>query len=263
MKNEVLQKEEKNNTGRSSHSADVPKKNYQEEKIRDELFEYRVDIKSYKAKLNVIIYAGSILLVILAFFGYDKIENIETTILDRAGERLAQTDSILAKIDQPRIDSINRLLLLKEQEYSVVISNFEKIVQQSLEIQGKLLESISENERTDNKTDVYTQEYSTDVFIIHPFNRELIRNQVEYVYIVFNDGVEFSEEDYLSISLKPKGRGIILFSKNYAVSSKFNKVSFAIEPFEDYKEYELHVSYFKKESKNYRRFYVVEDIKLK
>lgn len=263
MKTETSQKNEKSTPPIQPHSTDALEENYLVEKLREELFEYRVDIKSYKGKLNVIIYAGSILLVILAFFGYDKIYNIETTILNRANERLAQTDSILSKIDQPRIDSINQLLLVKEQEYNVVIANFEKIVQQTMDVQSKLLESISENKRTDNRTGRYTEEYPTDVFTIHPFNKELNRDQVEFIYVIFKDDVEFSCEDYLSIALYPKGRRMLLLDKNYAISSKFNKISFGINPFETYKDYELQISYFKKEDQNYRRHYIIENIRLK
>jgi amino acid permease len=66
-------------------------------KLRDELFEYRIDIKAYKRSLNAIIAAGTILISVIAFFGYSKIENIEKTIMNRANERLAITDSLLKK----------------------------------------------------------------------------------------------------------------------------------------------------------------------
>jgi hypothetical protein len=201
-------------------------------------------------------------LFILAFFGYDKIENIEITIMNQANERLTQTDSILSKIDQSRIDSLNQILLLKEQEYNVIISNFERIVQQSMDLQSKLLESLSENERTDMDTDRYVSESPTDIFTIYPFIKELTKNRPESIYLVFKDGVEFSKDDYLSVSLFPKGRRILILDKRYKISSKFNKMSFGINPFEDYKDYELEIAYFKKENHGYKKSYIVEKVKL-
>lgn len=233
------------------------------EKITNDLFDYRVDIKSYKMSLNSIIIAGSILVSILAFFGYNKIENIETTIMEKANKRLTVTDSLLAKIDQSKIDSLNFMLLKKEQEYLVTIANFERIIQQSKDLQLKLLESLSENTRIDSRNDSYTTEHPTDIFILHDFKKELPKNKVEYIYLTFKDEVTFSPEDYLSIRLYPKERRILLLNKDYKIDSKFNKLSFGIEPFENYKEYTLEVAYFKKEKgKSFKRYYMVETIKL-
>jgi len=84
------------------------------EKLKEDLFDYRIDIKSYKRNLNTIRISGSIIISVLAFFGYNKIESIQESILRRANERLAITDSILAKIDQKKIDSLNEIIAQKE-----------------------------------------------------------------------------------------------------------------------------------------------------
>lgn len=232
------------------------------DKLRDDLFKYRVDILSYKNKINTLILAGTIIISVLAFFGYNKIENIEKTIMYRANERLAITDTLLAKIDQSKIDSLNLLILSREQEYNVLIANFENIIEQSLDLQGKMLGVLSENERTASRAKSYRKEYPTSLFNIYPIIKNLRKNQVEYVYLIINDEIDISEDDYLSIALYPKGRRIILLEKNYEVSSRFNKMSFAINTYEDYKDYELEISYFKKEGDIYIKCCIIEEITL-
>lgn len=233
------------------------------DKLRDELFDYRVDIKSYRKNLNTLAVAGTILLSMLAFFGYNKIENIEETIMQRANERLALTDSLLAKIDQAKIDSLNQLLLSKEQEYNVTIANFERILRQSTDLQKKLLESLPENERTNGKTNSYSEEYPTSIFEINSFNKSLTKDQTEFLYLIFKDNIDFSRDDYISITLYPKGGRIILLDKNYKISSKLNKISYGIPPYENYKEYELQISFFKKEDNRYKRYWIKENVNLK
>jgi hypothetical protein len=160
------------------------------------------------------------------------------------------------------VDSLNRLILSKEQEYNVIIANFERVVQQSMDLQGKLLESLSENERIEGKTNSYMVEYPTTLFSIHPLNKNLKKNQVQFVYLTLKEEVNISEDDYLSIAIHPKGRQIILLDKNYKLSSRFNKMSFSVTQFENYREYELEISYFKKEKNGYRKCYIVEEINL-
>ena len=96
--------------------------------------------------LNTIIIAGTLIISVLAFFGYNKIENIEKIVIDKTNQRLAITDSLLAKIDQKKIDSIKNILIVKEKEYSTIITNFEKTIQQNRELELLFLKSIPENE---------------------------------------------------------------------------------------------------------------------
>ena len=103
-------KKQKNMTKKSNTVSEENENN----KLRDELFEYRVDIKSYIRNLNTIIIAGTLIISVLAFFGYNKIENIEKIVIDKTNQRLAITDSLLAKIDQKKIDSIKNILIVKK-----------------------------------------------------------------------------------------------------------------------------------------------------
>lgn len=232
-------------------------------KLKEDLFDYRVDIKSYKRSLNIIIISVTVLGSILAFFGYSKIEHIENTIMAKANNRLKITDSILAKIDGKRIDSLNNVIVIKEKEYQTTIENFEKLILYSKELELKLLESIKENERITVKNNSYFSEFPTDMFYIHPINKNVEKLKSYPIYLVINNINTFSKEDYLSINVFPKGRRVLILDKTYKVNSKFNKLSFGIEPFENNKIYELEISFFKREKNGYRKHSIVEEITIK
>jgi len=233
------------------------------DKLRDELFDYRLDIKAYIKNLNTIIISGSILISVLTFFGYTKIENIEQTIMEKANERLAVTDLILSKINQERIDSLNLILIKKEENYQKTISNFEKIVSLNKELENQLFKSLPENKRTESKTNTYIEEYPTNYFKIRPFKTKVQEGELINLYVVINDGNEIKDEDYFSVKVYPKGRRVLLLSKEYIASSKFNKFSFGINKFENYKEYELEVALFRNERNDtYMKYFITKSITL-
>jgi len=232
-------------------------------KLKEDLFDYRVDIKSYKSNLKIIIISVTILGSILAFFGYSKIENIENTIMEKANMRLRITDSILSKIDGKRIDSLNNVITIKEKEYQTTIENFEKLISYSRDLELRLLESLKENDRLGAKNDSYYSEFPTDIFYIHSIDKEIDKLKPYPIYLVFKNLDTFSKEDYISINIYPKGRRVLILDKNYKVTSKFNKLSFGIEPFENHKIYNVEISFFKLEKNSYKKHSIVEEIRIK
>lgn len=234
------------------------------DKLRDELFNYRVDIKSYIKNLNTIMISGTVLIALLAFFGYNRIDSIEKTILEEANKRLAVTDSILAKIDQSKIDSLNTFLIIKEKELIQTISNFEKIIYQNKSLEMKLLNSLPENDRINRKEGGYIDGLLADYVEMKPFKTILNEKEIVYIYLVLKENVEFASDDYISLAIYPKGRGVLLDYKYYNVNSKLNKISFGLRKFKNYKDYRIEVAYFKKENKDtYRRYYTSQNIELK
>lgn len=226
------------------------------EKLRNDLFEYRVSIRSYIKNLNTIIISGTIVLSVLAFFGYNKIENIQKIVLDKANQRLAQTDSILAQIDQAKIDSLNLILKSKEKQLSETIDNFEKIVSQNQLLEIKLLESLPENTRNEPSINSYIPEYQHGIFNTRPFKQQVKLKENVFVYVVIDENFNLNENCYLSISLRPKNRNILIQYKRYIVNSRLNKISFSIDQaFEKYTEYELEIGLFRKEKSDYKYYY--------
>jgi chorismate mutase len=234
------------------------------DKFKDDLFEYRIDIKSYKRNLNTIIISGSILISVFAFFGYNKIDSIQESILKKANERLAITDSLLANINENKIDSLNKIIAQKEIEYKETIENFESIISENKALENKLLNSLPENKRSNLRVNSFRTEFPTSIFEIRPFRKTLRLGQNESIFLIFKEEIDNSKEDFISISLYPKGRNVLLMDKAYVVDSRLNRLTFGIEKFEEYKDYTLEICYFKKEtSGEYRNYYIKENIKLK
>jgi len=213
--------------------------------------------------LNTIIIAGTLIISVLAFFGYNKIENIEKIVIDKTNQRLAITDSLLAKIDQKKIDSIKNILIVKEKEYSTIITNFEKTIQQNRELELLFLKSIPENESIKENNVSYSLGNPEGLFEVVINNKKLKSGQKDFVYLIFQEDLDLGPDDFISIKLYPKDRGILMFHKDYKINSKLNKVSFVLEPFEKYKIYNLTVSYYKKEGKFYKNYNTNNEIELK
>ena len=233
------------------------------EKLREDLFEYRIDIKTYKRNLSTIIIAGSIVISVLAFFGFNKIETIQDSILKRANERLSITDSILSKIDQNKIDSLNDIITKKEIEYSQTIKKFENIIAINKNLEGKLLQSLPENKRTNKSVNSYITEYPTSAFEVRSFKKELRSGIIETIYLIFNEDINHSKDDFISVTIRPKGRNIILLDKHYEIHSKLNRLTCGLEKFENFEDYTLEIAYFSKvEANRYRKSYISEIIKL-
>ncbi len=103
------------------------------EKLRDELFDTRVDLKAWIRSMKILGICVPILLFILAFLGYDKIESIE--------------QKILSKIDEKRLNELNQRILAKEVEFEQTLKNFEKVLSKNKELEEKLLTALVSNER--------------------------------------------------------------------------------------------------------------------
>lgn len=113
-----------------------PRRGYEE--LRKEIVEVKIDYKAWMRSLKIIGFSVTIILALLAFWGYDKIDTIEKTILERTDQRLAQSDSLLSKIDDKRIADLNNKLLLKEKEYTQTIKSLENIITQNKQIEDKI-----------------------------------------------------------------------------------------------------------------------------
>lgn len=242
-----------NNKIHSKEKTDKEESNY--EKLRDELFDYRVKIHAYIKNLNTIIVAGTIILSLLTFFGYNKIENIQSIIISKVDKRLATTDSILAKIDQKTIDSLNMMLSKKEVDLQNTIDNFEKTISRNKELEFNLLKNLPENRRIKPKNIARYEEPNTDIYDIREIKSSFHLNELGYIYLVTRDGFEIDGNCFINLSIYPRGRNILIQDKYYAIDSKFNKLSFSInEKYEKYTQYTIAIGLFKKEGSIYKEY---------
>lgn len=222
------------------------------ERMREELFKYRVEIEAYKKSLNIIIICGSILLTILTFFGYNKIDNIEKYIMTETGKRLAITDSLLSTINTKKIDSLNQQLNLKEKEMKKTLDNFEKIIKANKQLEDKILSSLPANKLVDAVDKACIKKNRNDYYEIRDVEKNMLIGKPTEIYLIFNENVEIEQFKYICVKLYPKGRNIILQNKYYAINSKYNKMILEItDMFENYKEYIVEVGLIKEKNDNY------------
>jgi hypothetical protein len=135
-----------------SRSDDTQQSSY--EKLRDEVLEVKVDYRAWLRSLKVIALCVTIILAILAYFGYDKIESIESTAVQRVNERLAKTDSLISLIDEVRIHQLDQMLNElsqrvdgKEQELDQLMMGLNQRLQDSQHQLDMRLDSLNERIR--------------------------------------------------------------------------------------------------------------------
>ncbi|MDP4194857.1 MAG: hypothetical protein Q8940_07400 [Bacteroidota bacterium] len=197
------------------------------EKLRDEVFKINVDYHTWMRSLKVIGICVTIILTLLTFFGYDKIDSIEKTILERANVRLAKTDSLLAKIDDKRINEINYKLLQKEKEYEVTIGNFEKMIAQNERLEERILQLLPDNKRIDVKLNSYISKSPEDIFEIRPVKDSWNNNENMKLYLIFNDKYDLNKVIGLKFSIDNSKYEIKDYY--YQIEQRFNKISVTLD----------------------------------
>ncbi len=206
------------------------------EKLRDELFDTRVDLKAWITGLKILGSSVTVLLAILAYFGYNKIESIESTILEKANARLAKTDTILSKIDERKIDELNRRLAGKQREYELTLSNFEKVLAKNKELEEKLLRSLPPNERAEHPLREWYVRSPEDYFEVRPFATNLRRKEKQDIYLTFADKFDIKKASLLRLQLtEDKQKGFLVVDYFFKVQQRFNKLTFTVDvPVGDY-----------------------------
>lgn len=235
------------------------------EKLREELFKYRVSIESYKMNINTIIVCATIIISVIAFFGYNKVDGIQEIVIEKTNKRLMKTDSLLAKIDQKKIDSLNTVLVKKEIEFKNTIKNFDIVINSNIELQTKLLSSLADNPIvTHTEIKSYMPEYQSDYFDIRPFKQNIKLGELINIYLIFKENVNLKSIEYIGLKLYPNRRNILLSDKFYQINGKLNKLSFKVgEKFENQTIYRLEIGIYIKTNNTYRYLYSYSNLLIK
>ena len=174
-----------------TENSDSQKPNY--EHLRDEIFEVRVDYKSWIRSLKVITVSISIIIFILGYFGYTKIDSIENEVIERVNQRLAVTDSLISTIDQSRIDSLNNLIIQQEERYQQTIENLERIITTNEEIQKNLIEALPPNSRIEVPLSSYRTRSPDGMFTLGDIYRDFELYESINVGMIFEESVNLDE----------------------------------------------------------------------
>lgn len=201
------------------------------DKFRDELFEVRVDVKAYIRSLKILAGAVAVLFGILAYFGYDKIDSVQQTVLNKANQRLAKTDSLLANVDQSKLDSLNRILIQKQREYELTLLNFESALKKNRELESKLFETLKPNERIEYELTRYSVHSPEDYFEIRPFPDKFRPNQRLDIYLTFLENYDFSRARLLLVDITQLRENQRYGVKEYKfkVQQRLNKMSMTLD----------------------------------
>ncbi|MBI5216975.1 MAG: hypothetical protein HY960_14570 [Ignavibacteriae bacterium] len=201
------------------------------EKLRDELFEVRVDIKAYIRSLKILGSSVAILFTILAYFGYDKIDSVQQTILNKANQRLAQTDSLLANIDQTKLDSLNRLLVQKQKEYQITLSNFELALRRNKELEFKLFDALKPNERTEYEIPSWTVHPPEDFFEVKYLPDKYRSGEKLDLYLSFSESFNLNDVKVLRVELTEyrEGQAYRIRDYKFKVQQRLNKFSITLD----------------------------------
>ena len=197
------------------------------EDLKKDITEVKIDYKSWMRTLKTIGFSITVILAIFAYFGYDKIDSLEKTILERTNNRLAQTDSILAKIDSKKINELNQRISEKEKEYSQTLNNFEKIISQNKKIEDNILALLPNNKRVERNYSSYYGGKVDDLFEFRPIENNYKQNSVVNLYLIFDETFDLSKADCISINLY-KGNYVIK-RHYYSVQERFNKINFTFD----------------------------------
>ena len=221
-------------------------KNDSIEKMRDELFQYRVEICSYKRSMNYLIAFVSVIIAVLGFFGYDKIDTVADKFEEHASNRLAVTDSILAKLDTHFLDSITDLIYKTTNVYENSLKTLEKGVQYNIDYVN-LIGKLSYNKRAEKVPETYFERNATNVFDIAYYSDSIREDIIGECYVIMRDEYKYNTDDVFLIAVYPKGRNIAVFYQPFVVKNDYNKFYFQFNKYEDDENYRLEVVLLKKQ----------------
>lgn len=216
------------------------------EKLRGELFQYRVEICSYKRSMKYLIACVTVVIAVLGFFGYDKIDSVADKFEKRASNRLSVTDSILAKLDTHFLDSITDLIYKTTNVYENSLKTLEKGVQYNIDYVN-LISKLSYNKRAEKTPDTYFERNATNVFDIAYYSDSIREDIIGECYVVMRDEYKYNTEDVFLIAVYPRGRNIAVYYQPFVVKNDYNKFYFQFSKYEDYVNYRLEVVLLKKQ----------------
>lgn len=211
------------------------------EKLRNELFEYRVDIKSYKRSMNTLIAAASVVMTILAFFGYNRIEAIHDEVEARANARLAKTDSLLAMVDMRYLDSLKEVVNERTLLYEEAIAALERGTRVNNEIFKKLIENLPYNKRLEVGIGAFYEKDAFNLFDVVYYSEEYGYKNTGECYVVMGDEFVKQPDDMFLVEVFPKKRNLAVYFQLFEVHDNYNKLFFKFDKFEQYDKYVLKV----------------------
>ncbi len=239
------------------------KDNESYEKLRDELFQYRVDIQAYKRSMNMVWACVSVVVAILGFFGYNRVESLLDKVEHNANVRLSQTDELLAKVDMSFLDSLRTIVEQRTKSYEEAISALEKGTRVNNDLYKKLFDGLPYNKRVDNSYDAYYPSDATNVFDIIYYTKSYTLGKDGDCYVVMGEEYNYEVDDVFLVEVMPKDRNMAIYYQEFEVHNNYNKLHFTFRKHEQYKEYTLYVILLRKKGDILNGYRMVVPINIK
>jgi hypothetical protein len=194
------------------------------EKLRDELFDTKVDLKSFIRSIKIIVTSVSIIITILAFFGYNKIENIQTQILEQANERVAKVDTLLAKVDENRINIMNAKILATQKNLDSLYNNIGKLIIKNKKLEDMAINTLPPNEQIELSIPQWFENNGDNDFEIR---MKTNTNNKKDLFVIFNDNFDLNKVKCLAVEVSNVlSKNTCLFFNCYKIQGRINKLSF-------------------------------------
>ena len=218
------------------------------DKLRDELFQYRVEIQTYKRTMTILWTSISIIVAILGFFGYNRFEALLERVEQNANERLSKSDSLLSKVNTYSIDSLNKVVLEKTKALEAAISALEKGTRVNNELYKKLISGLPYNKRAEAPNDIHFKVNSVkDEFDIVYYSERYSFGEIGECYVIMGDNFFKERTDIFLVQVYPLHWFIPVFSQVFEVQSNYNRLCFSFSQTEQIKDYEIAVVLVRKQ----------------
>ena len=215
------------------------------ERLRDELFQYRIEIKSFQRSIKVIASCVTVILGLFAFFGYDRIESVVRHYETRADKRLARTDSLLSAVDTRALDSLIETVAAKTAIYEKALSELERGSQINAELFSIILRSLPYNSHIEHPIEEYHEKSYAGVFDVVFYTERYEPGQTAECHVVLNDSTAINPEDVFIVAVFPTDSHLAVFYQTFTIQGKYNRLPFVFAKYEKYTEYTLSVTLLK------------------
>ena len=108
----------------------------------------------------------SVVVALLGFFGYNRVEALLDRVEKSANERLSKTDSLLVRIDSHFLDSLMTVVDERTTAYHDAIAALEKGARVNNELYKKLISGLPYNKRDATSIKSYIRDDATSLFDI-------------------------------------------------------------------------------------------------
>ena len=233
------------------------------ERLRDELFQYRVEIQSYKRSMKILWTCVSVVIAVLGFFGYNHIESLLNKVEANANDRLVKTDSLLAKVDTRFLDSLISVVEEKTGSYEAAISALENGTRVNNELYKKLIASLPYNKRTKNQYKAYSVHNAINLFDIVYYDELYPSGNKGECYVIMGDEYIKEKDDALLVMVEPTNRHLAVFYQIFEIQSVYNKLYYKFDKTDGAIEYTLNVILLRKKGTNTEGYQLSKPITLK